>query len=66
MRKLKNHELLTKYKKNRERGTVASEMCRRAGTIKFLLKHCTDNDKSFNSCMRDTVEVLSKRKEDNF
>lgn len=55
-----NRELLEKHKKNQKRGTVASEMCRRAGTIKYLLKHCTDDDKKFYSCMRDTVFELSK------
>lgn len=59
----KNSELLEKYKKNPKRGTVASEMCRRAGTIKYLLKHCTYDDNKFNSCMNDTVFELLKHPE---
>lgn len=55
-----NCDLLERYKNNPKRGTVASEMCRRAGTIKYLLKYCTDNDRNFHSCMIDTISVLSK------
>lgn len=58
-----NSELLKKYEKNPKRGTIASEMCRRAGTIKYLLKHCVDVDKKFYSCMRDTIAELSKHPE---
>lgn len=56
---MKNSELLESYNKNPKRGSVASEMCRRAGTIKYLLEYCTDDDKTFYSCMRDTISVLS-------
>lgn len=60
-----NRELLTEYKKNPKRGTIATEMCKRAGTHKYLSTYCTpgclDADKKFNSCMKDTISVLSKK-----
>ena len=60
LRTSKNMELIEEYNKNKKRGSVASEMCRRAGTIVYLLTYCTDNDKNFYSCMNDTLSVLSK------
>lgn len=53
-----NEELIKRY--NGKRGSVASEMCRRARTIKFLLLYCTEDDRKFYSCMNDTISVLSK------
>ena len=57
-----NAELLKMF--NGKRGTIATEMCRRAGTIKYLTKYCTEDDRKFNSCMRDTIEVLRKHPEE--
>lgn len=57
-----NAELLDTFNKNPKRGTIASEMCKRAGTINYLLMHCVEDDKKFNSCMRDTTDVLEKRR----
>ena len=51
-----NQELFDKY--NGKRGDIASEMCRRAGTVKYLQKYCVHDDKKFNSCMRDTIDVF--------
>lgn len=53
---LSNQDLFESYKG--QRGDIASEMCRRAGTIEYLLRYCTDDDRSFYSCMRDTIEVF--------
>ena len=55
-RELSNQELFDKY--NGKRGDIASEMCRRAGTVKYLQKYCVHDDKKFNSCMRDTIDVF--------
>ena len=55
---MKNSELLESYNKSQKRGSIASELCRRAGTIRYLLEYCTDDDKAFYSCMRDTASVL--------
>ena len=68
--KMTNLELLRDYNKNKKRGTIATEMCKRAGTQKYLFKYCTpgepDADRHFNSCMKDTVEVLSKKPEQRY
>ena len=56
--KMTNEDLLKIY--TGKRGMIASEMCKRAGTLAYLLEHCTDSDRNFNSCMRDTIEVLQK------
>lgn len=61
-----NGELIEKYNRNQEQGSVASEMCRRAGTDKYLLNHCFGEDRNFYSCMRDALSVLSKRPEDRW
>lgn len=53
---LSNQDLLKAY--GGGRGNIASEMCRRAGTIEYLLRYCTDDDKKFYSCMRDTIDVF--------
>lgn len=53
---LSNQVLFESYKG--KRGDIASEMCRRAGTIGYLLKYCEDDDKKFYSCLRDTIEVF--------
>lgn len=55
---LSNTALFEKY--DGKRGNVASEMCRRAGTIKYLLEYATFDDKRFQSCIRDTLEVFKK------
>lgn len=55
-RELSNKELFDKY--NGKRGDIASEMCRRAGTVKYLLKYCVHDDEKFNSCMRDTIDIF--------
>ena len=60
MNKLTNKELIDEWNKNRKRGGVASEMCTRAGTLKYLLKYATDNDNKFFSCMKDTIDILKK------
>lgn len=59
VQKLSNMELYKKY--NGQRGSVASEMCRRAGTINYLLEYATFDDERFVSCMRDTIEVFEKK-----
>jgi hypothetical protein len=60
-----NLELLREYNKNQRRGMVATEMCKRAGTIKYLFKFCAQGEpnaeKNFSSCMRDTIDVLGKK-----
>ena len=65
-----NLELLREYEKNQKRGTIATEMCKRAGTIKYLLKFCTHGepsaDRNFNSCMVDTISVLTKKPEQRY
>ena len=65
-----NSELLEEYKKNPRRGMVATEMCKRAGTQKYLFSYCTpgehEADKKFNSCMRDTISALSKKPEQRY
>jgi len=58
-RKLTNEELVKAY--TGKRGDLASEMCRRAGTRKYLYEYATYDDKKFDSCMRDTIAVLNKR-----
>lgn len=60
---VENSVLLEKFKKRPKRGTTASEMCRRAGTIKYLLKHCVNDNRKFHSCMKDTISVLQKHPE---
>lgn len=57
VKELSNQDLLKAY--SGKRGNVSSEMCRRAGTIKYLLKYCSNDDKKFYSCMKDTIEVFS-------
>lgn len=52
---LSNLELYKKY--NGTHGSIASEMCKRAGTIKYLLVYGIDNGR-FQSCMRDTIEIF--------
>lgn len=37
MNRLTNKELIDEYRKRNKRGGVASEMCTRAGTLKYLL-----------------------------
>lgn len=65
-----NLELITEFKKNQKRGTIASEMCKRAGTIKYLLNYCLpgepDADRKFHSCMKDTISVLEKKPEQRY
>ena len=67
MKKMMNNELINEFNKKQKRGTIATEMCKRAGTILYLYKYCTpgeiDADRKFYSCMRDTIGVLSKRLE---
>lgn len=70
MKKMMNNELINEFNKKQKRGTIATEMCKRAGTILYLYKYCTpgeiDADKNFNSCMRDTIDVLSKKPEQRY
>lgn len=65
-----NLELLNEYSRSQKRGTTATEMCKRAGTIKYLFAYCTpgetDADKKFYSCMRDTVSCLSKKQDQRY
>lgn len=56
IRKMSNVCLYKKYKGTR--GDIASEMCRRAGTIQYLLKYATFDEDKYKSCMRDTVEIF--------
>lgn len=58
IQELSNIELYKKY--DGKQGSVASEMCKRAGTIGYLLKYATFDEERFLSCMRDTVEVFEK------
>lgn len=57
-RKMTNEELIQAY--TGKRGDLASEMCRRAGTLTYLFNYTYD-DRKFNSCMRDTIAVLKQR-----
>lgn len=57
-RELSNQDLFKAY--NGKRGNIASEMCRRAGTIGYLLKYCANDDNKFYSCMRDTLDVFKE------
>lgn len=61
MTSVTNEELINRWNKNRKRGGVASEMCTRAGTLKYLLKYATANDNKFFSCMKDTIDILKKK-----
>ena len=65
-----NLELLNEYSRSQKRGTVATEMCKRSGTIKYLFAYCTpgeaDADKKFDSCMRDTISCLSKKPDQKY
>ena len=65
-----NLELLNEYSRSQKRGTVATEMCKRAGTIKYLFAYCTpgetDADKKFDSCMRDTISCLAKKPDQRY
>jgi len=70
MKNMTNGKLINKFNKKQKRGTIATEMCNRAGTIQYLFKYCTpgepDADKKFNSCMRDTIDVLLKKPEQSY
>ena len=65
-----NLELLREYSKNQKRGMVATEMCKRAGTIKYLFKYCTpgepDAELKFQSVIKDTISVLEKKPEQRY
>ena len=65
-----NNELINEFNKKQKRGTIATEMCNRAGTIQYLFKYCTpgepDADRKFKSCMRDTICTLSKKPEQKY
>lgn len=62
-RELSNKDLYNKY--DGKRGEIATEMCRRVGTIVYLLEYCAHDDKKFESCMRDTIyEFKNLLKED--